>query len=92
MMSARSSPISTSPTKRWRISTDDRARMIIAVDGPLASGKGTIARALAARFGVPHLDTGTLYRGVAVAMLEQGLPPEDAAAEAVARDAGCRRH
>ena len=41
--------------------------VIIAVDGPLASGKGTIARALGARFGVPHLDTGALYRAVAVA-------------------------
>jgi cytidylate kinase len=60
--------------------------MIIAVDGPLASGKGTIARALAAKFGLPHLDTGTLYRGVAVAVLEAGIPPEDAeAAEAAAR-------
>ena len=38
--------------------------MIIAVDGPTASGKGTIARALAAHFGVPHLDTGLLYRAV----------------------------
>jgi cytidylate kinase len=61
--------------------------MIIAVDGPLASGKGTIARAIAAKFGLPHLDTGTLYRGVAVALLDQGTPPEDPeAAEAVARD------
>ncbi len=60
--------------------------VIIAVDGPLASGKGTIARALGARFGVPHLDTGALYRAVAVAMIEKGLPPEDAdAAEEVAR-------
>lgn len=60
--------------------------MIIAVDGPLASGKGTIARALAARFGLAHLDTGTLYRGVAVAVLEAGRPPEDVeAAEAAAR-------
>ncbi len=59
---------------------------IIAVDGPLASGKGTIARALAARFGLPHLDTGTLYRGVAVAVLQAGIPPEDArAAEEAAR-------
>lgn len=59
---------------------------IIAVDGPLASGKGTIARALAARFNLPHLDTGTLYRGVAVAVLDAGIPPEDAdAAEAAAR-------
>lgn len=60
--------------------------MIIAVDGPLASGKGTIARAIAAKFALPHLDTGTLYRGVAVALLEAGTPPEDAAAaEAAAR-------
>jgi cytidylate kinase len=38
--------------------------MIIAVDGPTASGKGTIARELARRFGLPHLDTGLLYRAV----------------------------
>ena len=38
--------------------------MIIAVDGPTASGKGTIAKALAAQFGLPHLDTGLLYRAV----------------------------
>lgn len=38
--------------------------MIIAVDGPTASGKGTIARALAAHYGLPHLDTGLLYRAV----------------------------
>ena len=38
--------------------------MIIAVDGPTASGKGTIARALAVHFGLPHLDTGLLYRAV----------------------------
>lgn len=41
--------------------------MIIAVDGPAASGKGTIARALAGHFGLPHLDTGLLYRAVGVA-------------------------
>ena len=38
--------------------------MIIAVDGPTASGKGTIAQALAAHYGLPHLDTGLLYRAV----------------------------
>lgn len=60
--------------------------MIIAVDGPLASGKGTIARALAARFGLPHLDTGTLYRAVAVQLIDNAQPPENAeAAEAAAR-------
>lgn len=52
--------------------------MLIAVDGPLASGKGTIARALAARFGLPHLDTGSLYRATAVLMLDAGQSPHDA--------------
>lgn len=46
--------------------------MIIAVDGPAASGKGTIARALAARFELPHLDTGLLYRAVALACIDAG--------------------
>lgn len=52
--------------------------MIIAVDGTLASGKGTIAQALARAFGLPVLDTGALYRGVAVAVLEAGGDPGDA--------------
>lgn len=52
--------------------------MIIAVDGPAASGKGTIARALAAHYGLPHLDTGLLYRAVAVAVLRAGQDPNDA--------------
>lgn len=60
--------------------------MIIAVDGPLASGKGTIARALVERFGLPHLDTGALYRATAVAVLDAGADPLDEdAAEAAAR-------
>ena len=49
--------------------------MIIAVDGPAASGKGTIARALAAHFGLPHLDTGLLYRAVGVATVRAGGDP-----------------
>ncbi|MEL6708706.1 MAG: d(CMP) kinase [Pseudomonadota bacterium] len=53
--------------------------MIIAVDGPTASGKGTIAKRLAAHFGVPHLDTGLLYRAVGrqVAM-QEGDPDNEA--------------
>lgn len=50
--------------------------MIIAVDGPAASGKGTIARALARHYGLPHLDTGLLYRAVAVAVMREGLAPD----------------
>lgn len=50
--------------------------MIIAVDGPTASGKGSIARALAAHFGLPHLDTGLLYRAVARQVALNGGNPD----------------
>lgn len=53
--------------------------MIIAVDGPTASGKGTIAKALAAHFGLPHLDTGLLYRAVGRQVALNGGDPDDAA-------------
>ena len=49
--------------------------MIIAVDGPAASGKGTIARALAAHYGLPHLDTGLLYRAVGLSVTRAGGHP-----------------
>ncbi|APX65734.1 (d)CMP kinase [Sphingomonas sp. gentR] len=49
--------------------------MIIAVDGPAASGKGTIARALARHYGLPHLDTGLLYRAVAATVRAMHLDP-----------------
>ncbi len=52
--------------------------MIIAIDGPAASGKGTIARQVAAKYGLHHLDTGLLYRAVAKAMLDGGYAPHDA--------------
>lgn len=48
---------------------------IIAVDGPAASGKGTIARALASHFGLPHMDTGLLYRAVALNLWRWGGDP-----------------
>jgi cytidylate kinase len=51
--------------------------MIIAVDGPSASGKGTIAKALAAHFGLPYLDTGSLYRMVGLSVLRRGIDPND---------------
>lgn len=60
--------------------------LIIAVDGPAASGKGTIAARLAAEYGLPHLDTGLLYRAVGLGVLDAGGSLDDAAAaEAVAR-------
>ena len=52
--------------------------MIIAVDGPTASGKGTIAKQLAAHFGVPHLDTGLLYRAVGRQVAINGGDPDNA--------------
>ncbi|WP_439530355.1 (d)CMP kinase [Pannonibacter sp.] len=57
--------------------------MIIAIDGPAASGKGTLARRLASHFGLRHLDTGLTYRAVAAALLANGLPLGD---EAIAVD------
>ena len=54
--------------------------MIIAVDGPTASGKGTIAKALAAHFGLPHLDTGLLYRAVGRQVFLDGGDPDDSGA------------
>jgi cytidylate kinase len=66
--------------------------MIIAVDGPAASGKGTLARRLAAHFGFAYLDTGLLYRGVATAVLEAGGDPRDEAAAVAAAQALSRHH
>ncbi|RZJ17565.1 MAG: (d)CMP kinase [Brevundimonas sp.] len=54
--------------------------LVIAVDGPAASGKGTIAARLARTYGLPHLDTGLLYRAVGVAVLQAGASLDDAAA------------
>ena len=51
--------------------------MIIAIDGPTASGKGTIAKALAAHYGLPHLDTGLLYRAVGRQCMLAGGNPDD---------------
>ncbi len=56
------------------------ARAIIAIDGPAASGKGTLARRLAGALGLPHLDTGLLYRVVGRRVLDAGGDPADAAA------------
>lgn len=49
----------------------------IAIDGPAASGKGTLSRRLAEHFGLPHLDTGLIYRAVGNALLQVGLPLDD---------------
>jgi CMP/dCMP kinase len=51
--------------------------MIIAIDGPAASGKGTLGKRLAAHYGLPHLDTGLIYRAVGKALLDAGRSLED---------------
>src|SRR3546814_4594299 len=68
---------------QFRRAAGGLSSMIIAVDGPTASGKGTIAKALAAHFGLPVLDTGLLYRAVGYqTQLDHGDP--DNAADALA--------
>jgi len=54
--------------------------IVIAIDGPAASGKGTLARRIAARLGFAHLDSGTLYRAVALSVMRAGHDPADAGA------------
>ncbi len=57
---------------------------IVAIDGPAASGKGTLARRIATHYGIPHLDTGLTYRAVAKDLLDKDLPLDDEAVAAKA--------
>jgi cytidylate kinase len=66
--------------------------MIIAIDGPAASGKGTLGKRLAAHYGLRHLDTGLIYRAVAKTLLDAGHAPDDrarAVAATLVLDPGC---
>ena len=54
--------------------------MLIAIDGPAGAGKSTVARAVAEALGITYLDSGAMYRCVALAALHAGLPPDDAEA------------
>ena len=56
--------------------------MIVAIDGPSGSGKSSVAREVARRCGLTYLDTGAMYRSVALACLKRGVDPEDAPAVA----------
>jgi cytidylate kinase len=58
--------------------------IIVTVDGPAASGKGSMARRLAAHFGYAHLDTGLLYRAVGLVLIREGISPENTHAAAAA--------
>ena len=61
--------------------------MIIAIDGPAASGKGTLGKQLAAHYGLRHLDTGLIYRAVAMALLDAGHAPDNRARAVAAAEA-----
>ena len=65
----------------------EKRGFVITVDGPSAAGKGTLARRLAQHFGFDFLDTGSLYRGVGLAVLRQGLDPADQSAATAAAEA-----
>jgi cytidylate kinase len=70
-------PLSKQRALAEEIALKEQTRLapVIAVDGPAASGKGTIARALAKHFGLPHMDTGLLYRAVALNLWKWGGDP-----------------
>lgn len=61
--------------------------LVIAIDGPAAAGKGTLAKTLAGHFGLPYLDTGLLYRAIGKIMAERGADLDDAAAAAAVAQA-----
>ncbi len=66
--------------------------MIIAIDGPAASGNGTLGKRLAGHYGLRHLDTGLIYRAVAKAVLDAGHSPDDRARAMAAAEALDPRH
>jgi cytidylate kinase len=67
--------------------TPKKRGFVVTVDGPSAAGKGTLARRLASHYGFEFLDTGSLYRGAALAVLRQGLDPADETAATTAAKA-----
>lgn len=69
------------------MSDADARPLTVAIDGPAASGKGTLARSLAAVLGLPHLDTGLLYRATGRRVLDAGGDPADAQAAQAAAEA-----
>ena len=84
-MSASAPPLYPSPASGGGRGEGEGPRpFVVAIDGPAASGKGTLASRLADRFGFAHLDTGTLYRATALVVLDQAGDPSDPATAAAA--------
>ena len=84
-MDAQDGPASGQPHRRCAGRPHDRPpHPVIAIDGPAAAGKGTLARRIAATLGLPYLDTGLLYRAVGRQVLDAGGDPADPAAAAAA--------
>lgn len=74
------------PVYQSAMTAPESASIVIAVDGPVAAGKGTLARRLADRYGYAYLDTGSLYRAVGSKVLRQGDDPADPAVAAKAAE------
>jgi CMP/dCMP kinase len=70
-------PLQTRSTSAGSQTAEKPLPKVIALDGPAASGKGTLARLISDHYGFAHLDTGTLYRGVAWLLLVNGIDPAD---------------
>ncbi len=75
---------------RPRVAHGSRVVRLVAIDGPAGSGKSTVARGVAAALGLPTLDTGAMYRAIALAALDAGVELDDA--DAVAARGADRRH
>ena len=85
-MSGKTRPQASRPPDAAGTAAVQTRPFVVAIDGPAASGKGTLARRLAERFGLAHLDTGKLYRATAFLVLDAGAHPADPeAATAAAR-------
>ena len=61
----------------WFLADTTQKRIVVAIDGPAGAGKSTIAKGLAARLGFTYIDTGAMYRAVALWALRQGVDPGD---------------
>lgn len=86
MQRQKSVPEGTRHNPTWQSNDEGLETVIIAIDGPAGSGKSTTSRAVAGRLGFVYLDTGAMYRAIALAFLRSGMPATPEAAENVLAD------